>query len=221
MNLAIFDLDGTLVNFDCDIDWIYFLISKQIIKEEDIIPQLKIFHQDYKNGTLDYPKFIRTTFNLVSKIPLKELEELRAEWFDKIKDKIENKAKQLVDKHTSCDNTITILATASNAFLTKKVAQFFGIHNLIATIPERKSCGSFTGDFIDSPSFAQGKITRINNWIISQGFHINSFKEIHCYSDSINDLPLLNFATHPNVVNGDEKLIDIAKTKNWNIINIF
>jgi HAD superfamily hydrolase (TIGR01490 family) len=131
---------------------------------------------------------------------------------------ITDKAYALVKKHQD-DGDLLIVITATNSFITKPIAQIFGIQNLIGTDPEEKD-GEFTGKVSGTPSFKEGKVTRLEEWLKNKKLSLSGFEKSYFYSDSHNDLPLLKKVTHPVVVDSDDILKEYAKSQGWPQISL-
>ncbi len=113
-----------------------------------------------------------------------------------------------------------VIITATNSFITQPIAQAFGIEALIATEPELVN-GEYTGKVAGLPSFREGKVTRLNDWLAEKNWTMDSFESSHFYSDSINDLPLLECVSHPVAANPDNKLAEIAQARGWPVLELF
>ena len=219
-NLALFDLDNTLIPSDSDHLWTEFLVENKIISKLNSEISDK-FLTEYSNGTLNLEEFL-----IYQLQPLKELEntkllELRRIFINtKIRTIINFKAKELVNRHLQSGDLCAIV-TATNEFITEPIAKLFNGHKLIATLVEKNKDGSYTGKSYGIPSFREGKVIRVNEWLKSNGLSLNSFKKSFFYSDSFNDIHLLNVVNNPVATNPDKKLQDYAKRNNWQVINIF
>jgi HAD superfamily phosphoserine phosphatase-like hydrolase len=116
-------------------------------------------------------------------------------------------------------NELVVIITATNSFITRPIANEFRIEHLIATEPEVIE-GEFTGNVVGEPSFREGKVTRLNQWLEVMGLSLASFEETLFFSDSINDLPLLDVVQTPIAVNPDSKLLDHAQLKGWDVLQL-
>ncbi len=219
MNLALFDLDNTLLGGDSDYSWAQFLISKNIIEREKYETQNEQFFADYKAGTLDIHAYHDVQFSILVKHTRQQLEAWRAEYVKTwIVPMIDPRARQKVAEHQQKGDLIAVV-TATNSFVTAPIARELGIEHLIATIPAQEN-GQFTGKIRGIPSFQAGKITRVLDWLESLSYALTSFPKTYFYSDSINDLPLLKIVSNPIVVNPDEKLRAQAEANHWQIIRL-
>lgn len=216
MALAIFDLDNTLLAGDSDYLWGVFLAEKGVVDGNYYERENERFYQEYKEGRLDIFEFLRFSLKPLQENSLEKLESLRKEF---LKKKIEPimlpAAIALVEKHRLAGDVLMII-TATNAFVTTPIAQAFGINHLIATDPEVVD-GGYTGEVAGIPSFQEGKVQRLKQWMKreNQTLEGSSF-----YSDSHNDIPLLEQVDNPVAVDPDEALVKAAKQKEWSIISL-
>ena len=219
MNLAIFDLDNTLLNGDSDYNWSLFLIKKGILDQSIYKQQNEEFFKDYQTGSLDIDAYAEFQFK-----PLREnerffLNDLRDEYVATIiRPMITEKAKDLVNEHRSQGDQLLII-TATNSFITKPIAALFGIEELIGTDLEEIN-NQFTGKIKGVASFQEGKVTRLNQWLDEKHLTLAQFDKTFFYSDSKNDLPLLKIVSHPVAVNPDATLNAEAKKNNWPIMSL-
>lgn len=219
MNLAIFDLDNTLLNGDSDYNWSLFLIKKGILDQSIYEQQNEEFFKDYQTGSLDIDAYAEFQFK-----PLREnerlfLNDLRDEYVATIiRPMITEKAKDLVNEHRSQGDQLLII-TATNSFITKPIAALFGIEELIGTDLEEIN-NQFTGKIKGVASFQEGKVTRLNQWLDNKHLTLAQFDKTFFYSDSKNDLPLLKIVSHPVAVNPDATLNAEAKKNNWPIMSL-
>lgn len=217
MVLAIFDLDNTLLAGDSDYLWGRFLVEKGIVDGGYYERENERFYQQYKEGRLDIHEFLRFALAPLRNNPTQMLHRLREEFLEsRISPLITDAARRLVEKHRAAGDTLMII-TATNAFVTRPIARLFGIDNLIATEPETLN-GHFTGGVDGEPSFREGKVTRLQTWLEESG---QSLLGSWFYSDSHNDLPLLEQVDNPVAVNPDETLAEVARTRQWPILRLF
>jgi HAD superfamily hydrolase (TIGR01490 family) len=220
MKLALFDLDNTLLPMDSDHGWSQFLINQGVLEREKFEAFNNQFYADYKAGTLDIHAFLDFQFRPLKNNPRTQLNAWHAQYMEQIiRPNIRPSAQQLVEKHQQ-EGAVCMIITATNSFITKPIAAAFGIEHLIASEPEEIN-GEFTGKVSGIPSFREGKVTRLNNWLTEHGWTWDSFESSHFYSDSINDLPLLEQVSHPVAANPDDNLAQIAKNRQWPIIELF
>ena len=219
MNLALFDLDNTILAGDSDYNWSRFLIKEGYLDAAIHAEKNEKFYADYKEGNLDIFAFVEFQFKPLARNPRKALDQLLHKYIvEIIKPMITDKAYALVKKHQD-DGDLLIVITATNSFITKPIAQIFGIQNLIGTDPEEKD-GEFTGKVSGTPSFKEGKVTRLEEWLKNKKLSLSDFEKSYFYSDSHNDLPLLKKVTHPVVVDSDDILKEYAKSQGWPQISL-
>ncbi len=216
MALAIFDLDNTLLRGDSDYLWGLYLIDKGAVDRESHQLQNERFYQEYLNGQMDIMAFLRFQLAPLSQIPLPELLQMREEYInDCIKPIITDEAKALVEKHRQQGDTLLII-TATNDFVTRPIADLFGIDELIATNAEHIN-GRYTGKVSGIPSYQQGKVARLHSWLTDND---GSMRDSWFYSDSHNDLALLQEVDNPVAVNPDPQLAVHAEQSGWQIIHL-
>ena len=215
-NLAIFDLDNTLIAGDSDYAWGEFLVNKNIVDADYYAEQNQQFYDDYKNGCLDIYAFLRFSLQALASKPLATLLELREEFMHTVVESmILPSAEALLNEHRQQGHTLLII-TATNTFVTQPIAERLGITHLIGTEPEIID-EQYTGEVSGTPSFQEGKITRLNQWLEQQNLSIG---KTWFYSDSHNDIPLLLKVDKPVAVDPDDKLRTYAQTKSWDIISL-
>jgi HAD superfamily hydrolase (TIGR01490 family) len=217
MRLALFDLDNTLLAGDSDFEWAQFLIDQGVLDREVYEARNQHFYELYKAGTLDIHEFLDFQLKPLSRHPRRQLEDWHREFMrTRILPMITQKARDLVQSHV---HDARAIVTATNSFVTGPIAREFGIDHLVATEPEEAG-GEFTGRVHGVPSFQQGKVQRVEQWLAEHGLDWGSFTETWFYSDSLNDLPLLDKVTHPVAVDPDETLKETALEKGWMIISL-
>jgi len=216
MALALFDLDNTLLSGDSDFEWGQFLVSKKLV-DADVYDQAnKKFYEDYKQGTLDIEAFCAFTFTFLSTRTMQELNELHQSFMQqRIIPLMGDKAKALIEHHKKAGDTLVVI-TATNSFITKPIADAFGIEHLIATEAEIVD-GKYTTKIAGTPCFKEGKVTRLNEWLKNND---HSMKNSVFYSDSHNDLPLLELANTAVAVDPDETLNQVAVQRGWEIMSL-
>ena len=219
MKLILFDLDNTLLAGDSDYEWGQFLIDRGIVDRDRYEHQNQVFYQQYKAGTLNIHEFL--DFQL---LPLAQnSHSMLQSWHDefmqtKIQPMISKAARDLVDQALNEADLVSII-TATNSFVTAPIARAFGVTHLIATDPEQIN-GEFTGKVSGIPSFREGKVIRLHQWLESIGKQFSDFDDSWFYSDSHNDLPLLELVNHPVVVNADPILHAHALAHGWPNISL-
>ena len=219
MNLALFDLDNTILAGDSDYNWSRFLIQEGYLDGAIHAEKNEKFYADYKAGTLDIYAFVEFQFKPLARNPRSILNQLLKKYVEEvIKPMITEKAYALVRKHRE-EGDLLIVITATNSFITKPIAALFGIEHLIGTDPEEKE-GEFTGKVSGLPSFKEGKVTRLEAWLKNKNLPLVDFKKSYFYSDAHNDLPLMQKVTHPIAVDSDDILTEYANSKGWPQISL-
>ncbi len=219
MNLALFDLDNTLLAGDSDFQWAQHLIGHQVVDREVYEARNVEFYEQYKDGTLDIHEFLDFQLKPLSRHPRSQLDAWHREFMEqRILPIIAPGARDLVNRHR-LGGDLCVIITATNSFVTGPIAQALAVDHLIATEPERKD-GKFTGRVSGVPCFREGKITRLENWLDEHNLTWLSFLQSWFYSDSLNDLPLLQKVTHPVAVDPDATLRAHAEKNGWPIISL-
>ena len=221
MNLALFDLDNTLLAGDSDFEWAQFLISKGVVDREIQEAKNIEFYEHYKAGTLDIYEFLIFQLAPLTRHPRAELDAWHREYMDRhIRPIMTDKAKATVAQHLAAGDLCAIV-TATNSFVTGPIAREFGIPHLIGTVPAvNPENGAFSGGPRGTPAFQAGKITRVESWLESMGLWWGSFDNSCFYSDSHNDLPLMQKVKMPIAVDPDDKLRAHASQMGWKIITL-
>ena len=218
-NLALFDLDNTLLAGDSDYNWSLFLIKQGLLDEKTHHERNEQFYLDYKNGNLDIYKFLAFQLKPLSEHSVADLNALHAKYMDTvIRPMMTKKAQDLVNQHKA-QGDLCLVITATNSFVTKPIAQAYGIAHLIGTDPEMVN-GAYTGGVAGVPSFQEGKVTRLKQWLAERGQELADFEQSYFYSDSHNDLPLMKLVTHPVAVDADAKLTAYAQQHGWPHISL-
>jgi len=218
-NLALFDLDNTLLAGDSDYNWSLFLINEGLLDADQHKARNEQFYQDYKNGCLDIYEFLKFQLKPLSEHPKKFLDELHLKYMEKvIRPMMTQQAQDLVNQHKAAGD-LCVVITATNSFVTKPIATAYGIEHLIGSDPEMVN-GEYTGGVSGVPSFQEGKVTRINQWLAERGTSLADYAKSYFYSDSHNDLPLMKMVTNPVAVDADAILTDYAKQQGWPMISL-
>ncbi len=216
MVLAIFDLDNTLLGGDSDHAWGEYLIAKGLVDPVWYKEQNDYFFDQYKQGTLDI-----YAFQALALAPLiGQSQETLANWHaEYLRDHVVPlrlpKADSLIDKHRQQGDELLII-TATNCFITGPIAELLGINHLLATDPEIVD-GGYTGQISGIPCYQEGKVTRLQSWLDETG---QKLEGSYFYSDSRNDLPLLEIVDNPIAVDPDDYLRDVAERRGWPIISL-
>jgi HAD superfamily hydrolase (TIGR01490 family) len=217
VKLALFDLDNTLLTGDSDFEWAQFLIEQGVLDREVYEARNQAFFEQYKAGTLDIYEFLDFQLKPLSRHPRAVLDAWHREFMQvKILPMVRDSARELVLRHAA---DLRVVITATNSFVTAPIAREFGIEHLIATEPEARD-GEFTGEVTDIPCFREGKVKRLDAWLELQGRDLQSFEQSWFYSDSMNDLALLERVTHPVAVDPDDRLRAHAEAQGWPVISL-
>jgi HAD superfamily hydrolase (TIGR01490 family) len=217
MGLAMFDLDNTLLAGDSDYLWGQFLVEQGIVNSKHYEQANYAFYQQYQEGTLDIYEFLAFQLALFGKHIPSQLEIWRSQYLEeKIRPIILPKAQELLTSHRSQGHTLLII-TATNHFITKPIAEMLQVDNLIATEPEIRD-GRYTGGVSGIPSYREGKVIRLKAWLEERALTLGGASWF--YSDSHNDIPLLEQVTHPVAVDPDEKLGIHARANGWAVISL-
>jgi HAD superfamily hydrolase (TIGR01490 family) len=218
--LALFDLDHTLLPIDSDYEWGRFLSRIGVVDGDSYEQQNQAFYEQYKAGTLDIGAFMRFSLAPLANRPAEELAGWHARYMaEVIRPTILPQARRLVDDCLQRGDLVAIV-TATNTFVTRPIATEFGVTHLIGSECEQID-GRYTGRPAGVPSFREGKITRTHAWLADLGKRWQDFDEIWFWSDSANDLPLLEAATHPVATNPDPVLRAVAASRGWPIVDLF
>lgn len=216
MALAIFDLDNTLLAGDSDYLWGQYLSEHNFVDAEIYQQTNQAFYDQYVAGTMDIYEFLAFQFKPLADHPLDELYQWREDYLaTKIDPIILPAALKLIEQHKQQGDTLLIIS-ATNDFITQPIAEKLGIDNLIATQAEMAD-GRYTGNVAGTPSYQQGKVTRLEEWLSERDTDMSGS---YFYSDSHNDLPLLKQADHPVAVDPDPQLRTFAQQANWPIISL-
>lgn len=219
MNLTLFDLDNTLIATDSDYEWGQFLIARGIVNREDYESRNNRFFEDYKAGTLDIHAYLTFALEPLARHPRAQLDAWHRQFMaEVITPAIGPAARRLVQTHLEAGDLVCCV-TATNAFVTAPIARAFGIPHLIAAEAEQVD-GRFTGRPTGIPSFQEGKIKRVDLWLASLGKTMADFARSTFYSDSRNDIPLLERVTDPVAVDPDQTLRHLAHERGWRIISL-
>ena len=221
MNLCLFDLDDTLLPMDSDHAWGEFLVRKQWVDAKSFKQGIDAFFEQYKAGQLDIHAYIAFVTRPLQERSWPELELARREFMNEVvAPQIKPQALDLVAQHHSMGDLVA-LVTATNDFVTSPIAQALGIDTLIAVQLDKDPSGAVTGRIAGVPSYREGKVTRVAQWLSTRELAWSSFGRITVYSDSINDLPLLERATEPVATNPSQALRAIAQERGWREMHLF
>lgn len=216
MTLAIFDLDNTLLRGDSDHAWGTFLVERNLVDGDAYRRDNERYYEQYKAGTLDIMAFLSFALAPLACFDRTALDNWHREFMrDKILPMITPPARALVEQHRARGDTLLII-TATNRFVTAPIAREFGIDHLLATEPEFAD-GRYTGRVAGTPCYREGKVLRLKEWLAQRHETLDGS---WFYSDSHNDLPLLEHVTHPVAVNPDEVLAETARRRDWRVLHL-
>lgn len=219
MRLALFDLDNTLLTGDSDYEWGQFLVDAGVVERAQYEAQNRIYYEQYVAGTLDIHEYLGFALRPLARHSPEELQRWHAQFMrERILPMITPKARDLVRGHLERDDLCAVV-TATNSFVTAPIAREFGLANLIATEPESRD-GRFTGRVSGIPCFRDGKVRRVEDWLLGLGRRLDEFAETRFYSDSHNDMALLERVTRPVAVDPDEALAAEAARRGWATISL-
>ncbi len=219
MNLSLFDLDNTLLCGDSDYEWAQFLINRGILERDTYEAENLRFYEQYKAGTLDIYEFLDFQLAPLARHTPDQLAHWHEDFMrERILPIVLDKGRALVAAHKSSGDLCAII-TATNSFVTAPIAREFGIDHLLATEPEF-SAGRYTGKPAGIPCFQQGKVARLHAWLATRGTPLDAFEQSRFYSDSRNDIPLLEAVTHPVAVDPDATLAEIARSRHWPVVSL-
>lgn len=221
MNLALFDLDGTLLPIDSDHAFGEFVVRLGWADPAEHGRMNDEFFQDYQAGRLDMDRYIDFATSAWRHRPLAEIEAASRRFMaEVIAPALRDSARALVETHRARGDRLAVV-TATNDFVTRPIARAFGVDELIATELEWAADGRPTGRIRGVPALREGKITRVRQWLAQQGASTDDFDSITFYSDSTNDLPLLEQVSHPVATNPGPALAQIAAERGWPILKLF
>lgn len=214
--LAIFDLDNTLLDGDSDALWGEFVAQQGHVDQDEYQRENQRYYAQYKAGTLDIYEFLGFSLKPLSQLSMDELNQLHQRFMREcIVPIISRQARDLVQQHRD-NGHILLIITATNNFITAPIAKEFGIENLLATEAEIID-NRYTGQVSGIPCFQEGKVTRLNQWLEKTGYNL---KNSYFYSDSHNDIPLLKKVSCPVAVDPDNKLKEFATQQGWDILRL-
>lgn len=218
--LALFDLDHTLLPLDSDHGWGEFSIAIGWCDREEFGRQNDAFFDDYLAGRLNIPDYVRFATAAVVQRGEAEATAAHQRFMDEvIRPAIKPAALALVQQHLDAGDTV-VITSATNEFVTRPIAQAFGVQHLLATELVRDGRGWFTGEIDGIPNMREGKVVRMTEWLTQRGLRWEDV-EATFYSDSMNDVPLLEKVEHPVATNPDARLRALAEERGWRIVDLF
>ena len=216
-NLAIFDLDNTILNGDSDYSWINFLIEKRLVDKAEYERKNKYFYDQYYQGKLNYDEWAEFALTTIKGKKPEEIEDILSKFlYEVIEPMINIYALKLLHDH-SHNNDIMLLASATNSVIVEPIAKRLGFKNIVSTEVEIID-EIYTGKVLGIPALSEGKLIKVKEWMLQNS--IESFDNTSFYSDSINDLPLLAAVSKPVAVNPDDMLREECRKRSWEIIDL-
>jgi HAD superfamily hydrolase (TIGR01490 family) len=221
MKLALFDLDGTLIAQDSDHAFGEFLVDLGWAGAREFKQENDRFYAQYQAGTLDVHAYIEfATRPWRTRSDAAQAAAVERFMRERMHPAITTQARSLVRAHLDAGDRVAI-ATSTNEFITRPIAAAFGVEHLIATELERDAQGRVTGRIRGVPSLREGKLERVHQWLAAEGLSLADFDTSVCYSDSTNDLPLLEVVSEPVATNPSLALEAIARERGWRILHLF
>jgi len=216
MPLTLFDLDNTLITNDSDFLWGQYLVEHNIVDPFEYEEKNRQFFEDYEQGRLDIDSYLKFSLKPLTQHPTEKLYQWRADYIDSIiKPLIAPGTVSLLNKHRQQGDTLMIIS-ATNLFITEPIAELLDVPHILSTRPE-KIDDRYTGNYIGQPTFQHGKVNALKDWLKENGMDLS---DSTFYSDSFNDLPLLEQVEHPVAVNPDDKLLRISQQRGWTILDL-
>jgi HAD superfamily phosphoserine phosphatase-like hydrolase len=232
--LALFDLDHTLIPIDSDQQWGQFLCKLGLVNPISYGQKNEYFYQEYQKGTLNIAEFLEFGLAILAKYPMEQLLNIQKQYVEQIiKPNITKQAMALVNKHKNMVNVECVLVTATNSFIALPIGELLGFDedNIIATEAhiigkntswyKNKNDFQFSGKVLGTPNFRENKVLRIQQWMVEHEYKKQDFSCIFAYSDSHNDIPMLEWANIAIATNPDEKLATHASIHSWPVLNLF
>ena len=220
-NLALFDLDHTLLPIDSDYEWGQFLVRTGAVEPVQFKRRNDDFYAQYQAGTMDAVEYLEFALGALARFPRPQLDAMHAQFMrDVIAPAILPSARALLRKHIDAGDLVCII-TATNRFVTAPIAKALDVEHLIAAVPEEDAAGNLTGKLLGSPTSGPGKVTHTHAWLEKIGTPLGAFGSSHFYSDSHNDIPLLSVVTHPVATNPNAALSTHAASLGWPSLYLF
>jgi HAD superfamily hydrolase (TIGR01490 family) len=220
VKLVLFDLDHTLLDGDSDVLWCEFLMAEGVLNRAEFEPRNRDMEARYKAGTVDVAEFCSFFVGTLAGRTPQAWQATRERFMaQEIAPRLPTASHDLVRKHQAAGDTL-VLTTATNRFITELTAQHLGLAHLLATECERDEEGRFTGHVAGTPNMRDGKLQRLRQWLAPLGLTLEACDST-AYSDSMNDLPLLEAVTHPVCANPDTRLAAVAAARGWPVIHLF
>ena len=220
-NLALFELDHTLLPIDSDYEWGQFLVRTGAVDPVEFKRRNDDFFAQYQAGTLDPVEYLEFALGTLARFPRTELNAMHEQFMvEVVKPAIRQRALDLLLCHLDAGDLVAII-TATNRFVTAPIAKELGVQHLIAAVPEEDAQGNLTGKLLGTPTSGPGKVTHTHAWLETIGKPLGAFERSHFYSDSHNDIPLLSVVTHPVATNPNAALAAHAANLGWPSLHLF
>ncbi len=221
MNLALFDLDHTLIPIDSDHEWGEFLVRTGAVDGAAFTRRNDEFFIQYQAGTLDPVVYLEFALGTLAQFPRARLDQMHAQFMEEvIQPALRPAARVLLQRHQDAGDLVAIV-TATNRFVTEPIARALGVEHLIAALPQQDANGEITGQLLGTPTHGAGKVSHTHAWLAGMGKTLGEFERSHFYSDSHNDLPLMSVVTDPVATNPNAALIAHATRNGWPILHLF
>jgi HAD superfamily hydrolase (TIGR01490 family) len=220
MKLALFDLDHTLLPIDSGDTWTYYLVRAGGLDVDEYGARTREFAAAYREGRFDIEGYLEFQMALLARFPRRQLEHWRTQFIrDHVLPHLRPEAVELIDQHRR-DGYTTAMVTGTHTFVTRPIATAFGFEHLLAVEPEEVD-GQFTGRYVGMHTHQEGKVRVVEAFVAARGVTLAQCEDSVFYSDSINDLPLLERVKRPYVTNGDDRLRTIAAARGWPTLDLF
>ncbi|WP_395004746.1 HAD family hydrolase [Undibacterium sp.] len=220
-NIALFDLDHTLLPIDSDYEWGQFLCRIGAVNAKEFSRRNADFFAQYQAGTLDPVEYLEFALGTLAQFPRQQLDDYHAQFMQEvINPALLPAAHDLLKQHQDQNDVIAII-TATNRFVTQPIAQALGVEHLLAAEPHVDDQGNLTGKLRGVPTSGPGKVTHLHAWLAGQGKQLSDFNKSYFYSDSQNDIPLLSIVTHPIATNPNKLLQAHAQAHGWPTLQLF
>jgi HAD superfamily hydrolase (TIGR01490 family) len=220
MRLALFDLDHTLLPIDSDYEWGEFTLRLGWCDASEFKRRNAQYFEQYRAGTLDIHDYVRFATEAIRQQGEQASARAHLQFMDEvIRPALRPQALELVEHHRQAGDHLLIV-TATNDFVTRPIADLFGVHELIAVQLERDQQGWLTGGIVGIPSAREGKVQRMNEWLAARALEWHDVQATF-YTDSLNDLALLERVTYPVATNPDPRLRSLAGQRGWPILDLF
>lgn len=220
MRLALFDLDHTLLPIDSADTWSYFVVRRGGLDAEAYGARIRHFAQTYQAGSFDIDGYVRFQMELLARFRRADLDRWHTEFMEQhVLPNVRREARALIEQHRRAGDALA-LVTGTNAYVVTPIARAFALEHVLAVEPEVGANGEFTGGWVGTHTYQDGKVRKVEEWLAARGLDWSNTTTVF-YSDSINDLPLLERVTRAVVTNGDARLDAIARDRGWQTLQLF